>query len=269
MISITPINDLNEPGISIYRSLKGKALERNGIFIAEGEKVVRALLKSKLRIISALMTEKWYEKLRSEIEKKAKKGFQVYIAGQKEMEKIVGFHLHQGIMATAETPPKLSLKQASKLWNSPHLLLAVNGIKDPENAGLIVRNSLAFGVDTLIVDKNSCDPYLRRAVRVSIGAIFKLPVVYIDRLPEALNWLKQKFKTRIIAAAPDPANQSLNKTDFLGDVCLVFGNEERGLSEEVVKTADSLVRIPMPGDLDSLNVSCASAVFLHHAAAKR
>jgi tRNA G18 (ribose-2'-O)-methylase SpoU len=269
MISVTPINDLNEPGISAYRSLKGKALDRNGIFIAEGEKVVRALLKSKLRVISALMTEKWYRKLRSEIEKRAKKGFQVYIAGQKEMEKIVGFHLHQGIMATAEIPPKLSLKRASKLWNSPHLLLAVNGIKDPENAGLIVRNSVAFGVDTLIVDKSSCHPYLRRAVRVSIGTIFKLPVVYTDSLPDALNWLKQKFKTRIIAAAPGPANQSLNKTDFSGDVCLVFGNEERGLSEDVVKIADSVVRIPMPGDLDSLNVSCASAVFLHRAAAKR
>ena len=269
MAFVTSIKNLDDPRISIYRSLKGKQLDKDGVFIAEGNKVFRALLKSDLKIVSALMTEKWLQVFRRQINKRTKKGMRVYIMDRKEIERVVGFNLHQGLMAATRIPSKLSLKQAWRLWNSPHLLLAIEGIKDAENIGLIVRNSVAFGVDTIIVDKSSCNPYLRRVVRVSIGTIFKLPVLYTDDLPTALKWLKENFGTRIIAASPDTRNEILSKTDLAGNICLVFGSEDYGLSDNVLKLADSIVRIPISPRLDSLNVSSANAIFLHHAISKR
>ena len=263
------INNPNDSRISIYRSLKGKQLDKDGIFIAEGQRVIQALLKTDLQVISALMTEKWLQRLRGQLNRKIKKGTRVYIMGQREIEGLVGFGLHQGVMAAAKAPAKLSLERAWRSWNRPHLLLAINGIKDAENIGLIVRNSVAFGVDAIIVDKNSSDPYLRRAVRVSIGTIFSMPVVYADCLSAALMWLKKKFGTRIIAAAADVKGEILNKTDLSGNICFVFGSEDHGLSKDIIKLADSIVKIPISGKLDSLNVSSASAIFLHQAMTKK
>ncbi len=266
---VTPVKNIDDPRISIYRSLKGSKPKNNGIFIAEGDKVVGALLKTELKLLSVLMTKEWFQRFRREFDKKDKKDTRIYIMERREIEKVVGFNLHQGLMATARAPLKLSLTQACRSWGSPHLLLAFNGIRDAENIGLIVRNCVAFGVDTIIVDKNSSDPYLRRAVRVSMGTIFRMPVVYTDCLYAALKRLKQRFKTRIIAAAPGKGNGILTKTDFSGNICVVFGNEEKGLSEDVLRIATLAVRIPISTELDSLNVSCASAIFLHHIAAGR
>jgi len=270
MTCVTYIKNLDDQKISIYRSLKGKGLGKNGLFIAEGDKVIQELLKSNLRVVSALMTEEWLKRFQRQLNEKAEqeKGIHVYIMAQKKMERVVGFNLHQGIMMAAESPPKLSLEQVSRFWNSPHLLLAINGIKDSENIGVIVRNSVAFGVDTIIVDKNSCVPYTRRAVRVSMGTIFRLPVAYTDCLSATLRLLKGRFNTRIIAAAPGTKYQILSKVDLSGNICLVFGSEEHGLSDDVIKSANSTVRIPMYAGLDSLNVSCASAIFLYHVRTK-
>ncbi len=269
MVNVTPIDNLDDPRISIYHSLKGKRIEEDGLFIAEGDKVLRALLHSDLEIVSALMTEEWLLRLSRPLSKKAQKYIHIFIMKQDKMEGVVGFKLHQGLMVAARIPSGLSLAEASASWRSPHLVLAFDGIKDAENIGLIVRNSVAFGVDAIIVDGRSSNPYLRRAVRVSMGTVFKMPVVQVDRLSITLKELKEKFRTRIIAASPAAGSESLNEIDLSGNICLVFGSEVHGLSENVVMLADSVARIPISEDLDSINVSCASAVFLYHVASKR
>ena len=263
------IRDLEDERVSVFRSLKGKGLDRRGMFIAEGDKVVRELLNSNLDVVSMLMTKDWLARLRREFKGLNTTGMRIYIAQKKALESIVGFHLHQGLMAAAKIPPRLSLGLAAKSWCRPHLLLATERIKDAENMGLIVRNCLAFGVDCLIADKSSCNPYLRRAVRVSMGTIFKVPVVRADCLYTALRQLKARFKTRVIAAVPDKSSQALEQADFSGNICIVLGSEDYGLSGRVISLADAVVRIPISGELDSLNVACASAIFLQRAKAKR
>ncbi len=260
------ITDIDDKRISLYRSLKGKALKEDGVFIAEGEKVVRALLKSDIEIVSALMSESWFKKLHRQFKKKTP----IYIATHKDtFEKIVGFKLHQGLMVCAKIPDRLSLEEAIKPLSTPHLLLALDGIKDPENIGMILRNCLAFGVDAVIVGKNSSDPYLRRSVRVSIGTIFKIPVVYVNNLSVALKTLRGKYKTRIIAASPSKKAKVIDKENFSGNICLVLGDEVHGISSGALKFTDSVAKIPIANGVDSINVACASSIFLYMASASR
>jgi TrmH family RNA methyltransferase len=145
------------------------------------------------------------------------------------------------------------------------VLVALNAINDPENVGLIVRNAAAFGAQALIVDNATYDPYYRRSVRVSMGTIFKLPVYYEDDLASSLMWIKKNCNTRIIAAIPVRGTKDVAKTDFSGNICLVFGNEDKGVSRSVSRICNTKVRIPISRAVDSLNVASASAVFLYAA----
>jgi tRNA G18 (ribose-2'-O)-methylase SpoU len=263
------IKDISDPRISPYRSLKGRALERDGLFIAEGPRVVAGLLKSGIPVISCLATEQSYRKFKPILSRSSLKGVPIYIAKRQDVERIIGFSFHQGLMAAARLPQKRSIDKVMETSGAAHFLVALNGVNDPENVGLIVRSAAAFGVDALIVDSRTYNPYYRRAVRVSMGSLFGLGVAYEDDLALALRRLKRVHKTRIIAASPGAKNRDIAKVDLSGNICLVFGNEDKGLSPEILRAADQRVRIPISKDIDSLNVACASAIFLHRAASQR
>jgi tRNA G18 (ribose-2'-O)-methylase SpoU len=158
------------------------------------------------------------------------------------------------------------------------LFAAVDGLTNSENLGALVRNCAAFGVHGLIVGETSSSPFLRRAVRNSMGAIFQLPVVEIGKgmsvlghagktLSQALGVLR-KQGVRCIAAHPR-GSKPLPKADFKDDCCLVFGSEGEGISQAVLDSCDEAVAIPMPEKIDSLNVGAAAAVFLYEADRQR
>ena len=134
---------------------------------------------------------------------------------------------------------------------------------------LIARNAAAFGVQALIVDDATYDPYYRKAVRVSTGAIFRLPVYYEDDLGASLIQLKKKYDTRIIAATPGRGASDISKVKLSGNICFVFGNEDKGISRRVLSVADAKVRIPILEAVDSLNVASAGAICLYEASCHR
>ena len=263
MAKIDHIRDLSDERISIFRSLKGKDLAGKGIFIAEGEKVVLKLLESECEIVSGLMTEAWFRKLRGTFGKRTAGDVPIFLMSRGRIEEIVGFKLHQGLMIAAKEPRRPTLREASKSWRSPHLILALNALKDSENVGMIVRNAAAFGVDALIVDRQTVHPYLRRPVRVSMGAVMDVPVISVDRLPDALRWLTRNCGTRIIVTSPHAKARGIDTVSFKGNICLVLGSEGRGVSRAVTSAADLVVAIPMSGPVDSLNVASASAILLY------
>ena len=259
------IQDADDPRLAPYNSLKGKELERDGIFIAEGEKVVRCMVGSGLRIASCLTAGSATGKYRSILAAMSKRAAPVYIAADKLIEKIIGFRFHKGIMAVGYCPKKLTVSDALKDHKRPLLLVALNAVNDPQNVGLIARNAAAFGVQALIVDNATYDPYYRKAVRVSMGTVFGLPVCYEDDLMSGLIQLKNNYDTRIIAATPGRSAGDLTKARLSGNICFVFGNEDKGVSRKVLSIADAKVRIPISKAVDSLNVASASAVCLYEA----
>ncbi len=263
------IRSQDDPRLAAYRSLKGKSLEKDGIFVAEGEKVVKCMLDSACAIASSLISVDTVSRYKSLLAMMAKRGATIYVADNRLIEEIIGFRFHKGIMAVGYCPKKLTVSASIKKNRRPLLLAALNAVNDPQNVGLIARNASAFGADALIVDHATYDPYYRKAVRVSMGAIFRLPVYYEDDLKSSLIKLKKEYGTRIIVAAPGRVSSDIGKVDLSGNICFVFGNEDKGVSGAILGIADARVRIPISKAIDSLNVASASAVCLYEASRRR
>jgi tRNA G18 (ribose-2'-O)-methylase SpoU len=262
-MTIRSVETLDDPLLQPYRTLR-RPLEhqREGIFVAEGEKVVRRLLESTLDVISLLLTPEWLEVYQPIVQSRAG-GAQIFVAPKSVVESIVGFNLHQGIMAVARIPKPPSLAEVVQGSHRPTLLVAVDGLTNSENLGVLVRNCAAFDADALLVGETSSSPYLRRAVRNSMGTVFRLPIVQLSNLIDAIREMRSRYGIHVVAAHPHTDQKSLHQSSFSGGCCIVFGSEGEGVSADVLAACDESVAIPMKKGVDSLNVASASAVFLY------
>ncbi len=233
-----------------------------GIFVAESEKVVRRLLESHFQVVSALMPEKWLQVFEPLLRTRPE-NIPVYIVEKKEvLEALIGFSMFQGVMAVGKIPEPATLDDILASSATPRLFVAVDALANAENLGVLVRNCVAFGVQALLVGETSSSPFLRRAVRNSMGTIFQLPVVEPSILTHALKDLRRRG-VRCIAAHPHAAGKTLAQADLSGDCCVVFGSEADGITPSVLEVCDEAVAVPMPPTVDSLNVGSAAAVFLY------
>jgi tRNA G18 (ribose-2'-O)-methylase SpoU len=179
------------------------------------------------------------------------------------MEKIIGYPLHQGVMLAVRIPENRPLAVAAPNWKPPFLIVALDGIADAENMGAIIRNAAAFGANAVIVDDKSCNPFLRRSVRVSMGTIVDIEIIRVPDLAVTLSEIRRLLPITIIGAALRKDANDLNDIAGSRPKIIVFGSEGWGLRESVIEQCDSLARIPMAPGVDSLNVAIASGVFLH------
>jgi tRNA G18 (ribose-2'-O)-methylase SpoU len=249
-----------------------------GIFVAEGDKVVRRLLESGFDVVSVLLPASRVAEFESLIRARGEAEIPVFAVTQKSvLEALVGFEMFQGVLAIGKIPAAVTLETILADGPRPRLLAAVDGLTSAENIGLLVRNCAAFGAQALIVGETSSSPFLRRAVRNSMGTIFQLPVLELKpetrsgpvmSLVETLRELRLRG-VRSIAAHPHTEKKFLSQADFKGDCCVVFGSEGNGLSPAVLAACDEAVAIPMAEGVDSLNVGAAAAVFLYDAARQR
>lgn len=270
MLRVQKISSFDAPELRPYATMRRPVEhEVQGIFVAEGEKVVRRLLESHFTVISAVFTEKDLENFRPLIEARPEL-VAVYLAEKKWLETLTGFAMFQGVLAVGKIPACVSLEDILRNSPKPRLLAAVDGLTNSENLGALVRNCAAFRVQALLVGETSSSPFLRRAVRNSMGAIFQLPVVEIGRgagdvahatLAQTLRLLRE-HNVRCVAAHPR-GTKHLSQADLTQDCCIVFGSEGEGISPGVLEGCDELVSIPMPEKIDSLNVGAAAAVFLY------
>ncbi|NGO38435.1 RNA methyltransferase [Limisphaera ngatamarikiensis] len=262
MYEVERITDLDRPELRPYRTMRWDATHRAlNLFVAEGEKVVRRLLESDLEIVSMLMPPKWLEVLSGQLAARPER-IRVFVAEKSLLETLTGFTMYQGLLAVARIPPPRPLEELVAGLARPQLWVAMEGLSNAENVGVLVRNSAAFGVQGLVVGETCSSPWLRRAVRTSMGTVFRIPVVEAVRLTHTLREL-QSYGIRCVAAHPRPEATPLSKADLRGDCCLVFGSEGSGLTEATVSVCDEMVAIPMAPGVDSLNVGSASAVFLY------
>jgi tRNA G18 (ribose-2'-O)-methylase SpoU len=141
-------------------------------------------------------------------------------------------------------------------------------LSNAENVGAVVRNATALGAQALVVGEGCAHPYLRRAVRSSMGTIFKLPYCTTPSLASTLKFLRQQG-IRCVAAHPHVDRRTLWDSDLSKDCCIVLGAEGDGIRPEVLEACDEAVMIPMGAGVDSLNVASAAAVFFSEAARQR
>lgn len=232
-----------------------------GIFVAEGEKIVRRLIDTNFTIISVLLPGKWLEEFKRLLEPRPEL-VEVFVAEKDVLERLTGFSMYQGILAVARIPRSKSLEFAVASSQPPRLFVATDGINNSENMGILVRNCAAFGAHALLVGETSSSPYMRRAVRTSMGTIFKIPVVECICLAYTLRLLN-KCGIKTVAAHPHSEKKFINQIDLTGDICIVFGSEGDGISPDVLDSCAECAEIEMACGVDSLNVGSASAVVLY------
>jgi tRNA G18 (ribose-2'-O)-methylase SpoU len=284
MFRAQKIISFDEPELAPYRTMRRSAEhEAQGIFIAEGEKVARRLLESHFTVLSLVLPEKHLENYRPLLEVRPEQ-VTVYLAEKTLLETLVGYSLFQGVLAVGKIPPPASLDDILAKSPKPQLLVAIDSLSNAENLGALVRNCVALGVHGLIVGETSSSPFLRRAVRNSMGTIFQLPVWEVKMANDAVQLrrddaaqfsLAQTLQDlrvrgiRCVAAHPRANGKILSQADFSGDCCVVFGSEGHGISKAVLESCDEAVAIPMSPTVDSLNVGAAAAVFLYEVQRQR
>jgi tRNA G18 (ribose-2'-O)-methylase SpoU len=268
MFTVHKIESLDDPALQPYRTMRRQIEHREqGIFVAEGEKVVRRLLESRFAVVSMLLPPKWLEDIKPLLQERPEQ-IEVYVAEKSTLETLTGFSMYQGLLAIGKVPTQRPLEEMLAEAASPRLLVAVDSLSSAQNVGSLVRNCAAFQAHLFISGETSTSPFVRRAVRGSMGTIFHLPVFESPNLCSTLLELKRKG-IRCIGAHPRAAGPEVSDVDLASDCCIVFGSEGYGLAPATLASCDEAAAIPMPQGIDSLNVSSAAAVFLYEASRQR
>jgi tRNA G18 (ribose-2'-O)-methylase SpoU len=263
MSAMIQIIDPNDARIEAYRKVKERDLVgRQGRFIAEGRVVLNVLVQTAPHAIESLLVLQNRMDGISQLLASLPLGVPVYCAGQDVMDAIAGFHLHRGILAVAKRAPPPETNSFIASLGKDALVAVLAGISNHENMGAIFRNVAAFEADAVLLDNQCCDPFYRKAIRVSVGAVLKVPHVRAGMLETALEKLTAAgFDIFALSPRGEIPVSSLPKT---GRRALVLGTEGEGLPQSVLKTVRTC-RVPMSADFDSLNVATASGLALFHA----
>ncbi len=259
---ITEIDDLSTPELDPYRNLMDRHLRaREGLFVAEGLEVVRRLLHSTLPVRSLLVTSDKLARLQSDLRPHTP----VFVASLAQIEAIAGFNVHRGTLAIGARPanPDLHAAVSAVSANDHPLIVALENVTDAENIGVIIRSAAVFGAG-LILMQQCCDPFYRRAVRVSMGNVFRLPICRTTTLAADLHLLREKYGYATVAAVTSPSAIPLADAARPLRTALVFGAEGDGLSDAVQAACSHPVTLPMAPGSDSVNVGVAAGIFLHH-----
>lgn len=252
------IKDINDDRIIHYRNLrKTPALHtQENIFVGEGLKVCLKLLNSAMPVLSIFAMPEYYDKYRELISTKNIPENMLFAAEKNIMNKVIGFKIHTGFMAIGKQP------EPTPPDNLSNRIIAMNGIIDSENVGSIIRNSAAFGFNSIITDSETSSPYLRRAVRVSMGTVFDMKICPLVDFIKDLYSLKERGYS-IIAAEIAPESKNVVDFHFPDKFVLIFGTESHGVSEDALNICDNIIHIPISPNVSSLNVAASSAIFMN------
>lgn len=255
------IPTLDDPRIALYRNLKDRELERRGRhFIAEGEHIVRRLLESDFPVDSVMLAERRV----AEMAPIVPQAVPVYVVSQDMMNRVLGLKFHSGVLACARRKPTQTLDEVVPKDRERLTLVICPDINNVENIGSLVRLSAGFGADALILGERCHDPFWRQSVRVSMGTIFRLPLLHTDDLSRDLRRLRDEWGVQLAGTVLDPSAEPLERARRPNRFGLLFGGEAQGLDAQWTQLCDRCVTIPMHHGTDSLNVAVAAGIFLYH-----
>ncbi|MFI2912596.1 TrmH family RNA methyltransferase [Streptomyces sp. PDY-4] len=273
MAGLITVEDPDDPRLHDYTGLTDVELRRRrepaeGLFIAEGEKVIRRAGEAGYAMRSMLLTPKWADVMRDVIDRAEAP---VYVVEPALAEKVTGYHVHRGALASMQRTPLPTaadvLRGVGTMPPSAPRETAVRRVAvfedlvDHANLGAAFRNAAALGVDAVLLTPRCADPLYRRAVKVSMGAVFHVPWTRLTSWPQDAGIFREHG---FVTAALCLDEKSITLEELAArrheKLVLMLGTEGDGLSADALRSADEWVRIPMSGGVDSLNVAAASAV---------
>ena len=251
-----------DPRLTDYVHLRDASLRRHleseqGLFIAEGAKVIRRAIEAGYRPRSFLLAERWLAGLCDVLTRWP--DTPVYVVTEDLAEQVTGFHVHRGALASLHREQRHSVEELLALQR----LVVLEDIVDHTNVGAILRNAAGLGWDGALLSPRAADPLYRRSIKVSMGAVFSLPWArLIDWRSTAGMLSASGFLTVALSLAPDAVelNQLAASIKPETRVAILLGTEGAGLSTHWSEGAAVRARIPMSSGIDSLNVAAAAAI---------
>lgn len=254
------LTEPDDPRLGDYTGLTDVELRRvrepaEGLFIAEGEKVIRRALQAGYAMRSMLLSAKWLDAMRDVVEAAEAP---VYVVEPALAERVTGYHVHRGALASMARKP---LPTAADVLAGARRVAVMEAVNDHTNIGAVFRSCAALGMDAVLLSPDCADPLYRRSVKVSMGAVFAVPYARLDAWPRGLYEVKEAGFA-LLALTPDARATAVDEAapHRMERVALMLGAEGEGLSRKALNAADQWVRIPMAHGVDSLNVGAAAAV---------
>jgi len=258
------ITDPHDPRLADYRALTDVELRTrfeapHGLFIAEGELVLRRALRAGYRARSVLVDAKRVDQIGDADVGDAP----IYAAGQDLLERVTGFHVHRGVLASFHRRP---LPSSAEVLASARRVAILEDVNNHTNVGAVFRGAAALGMDAVLLSPSCADPLYRRSVRVSMGEVFAVPYARLSPWPAAL---RSVHEAGFSVLALTPAAEAIPiaaipiqdlSAEHRRRPALLLGAEGTGLSTSALRHADARVVIPMRREVDSLNVAAAAAV---------
>lgn len=256
---IVRIESLDHPGVAVYSTLTEAQLRNRlepgqGIFIAESPKVIRVALQSGYEPLSLLCEEKHLQGDAADIIARCPE-LPVYTGPRELLARLTGYTLTRGVLCAMRRPQPRSVAEVCR---DARRVVVIDGVVDTTNIGAIFRSAAALGIGGVLLTPTSCDPLNRRAVRVSMGTVFRIPWTWLDTPIGQLRDLG--FRT--VAMALTDRSVPLDHPALAAEprLAIIMGTEGDGLAHDTIADADYVVRIPMAYGVDSLNVAAAAAV---------
>ena len=252
------IADPDDERLGDYRALTDLELrirweQPHGLFIAEGELVLRRALRAGYRARSYLVDAKRVDQL-GDLDDDAP----VYAATPEVLERATGFHVHRGVLASFH---RLPLRTAEEVLGPARRVAILEDVNNHTNIGAVFRGAAALGIDAVLLSPSCADPLYRRSVRVSMGEVIALPYARLEPWPDGLARVREAGFT-VLALTPAEGALPMQRLEPHQRVrtALLLGAEGPGLSGNALAASDVPVRIPMRRGVDSLNVAAAAAV---------
>lgn len=261
---LVPIDDPSDPRLDDYVRLRDVSLRKRleteqGLFIAEGEKVIRRSVEAGFAPRSFLLAPRWLDSLSDVLAGPlADPDVDVLLVTEELAEEVTGFHVHRGALASMHRQTRHTMDDLLGLRR----LVVLEDIVDHTNVGAILRSAAGLGFDGALLAPRAADPLYRRAIKTSMGAVFSLPWARLDDWATGIRTLREHGFTTIALALTDDSVTLAGAADRArdGKVALLLGTEGAGLSDRWIGQADLVARIPMQQGIDSLNVAAAAAV---------
>jgi len=260
---IIQLAESDDPRLRDYTDLRDVSLRRlleteRGLYIAEGEKVIRRAVLAGHRPRSFLLAPRWIETLRDVLDDC---DASCYALDERRIENVTGFHVHRGALAAMHRPAP---REAADVARDARRILVAEDLVDHTNVGAVMRNVAALGFDAVLLSPRCADPLYRRSVKVAMGAVFSLPYARIDDWYAAPDLLRSQGFTSYALTLADDAVPLDEISPNEGRIAVIVGSEGPGLTERWRLGADHRVTIPMALGVDSLNVAACTAIACWH-----
>lgn len=253
---------------SLRKLYNKKKRRQKGKFVLEGYRIIDEALKADAVFDNVFMTPDFYkseegQNIQMQFSNR-KSSDKLIIIDEKILTKIADTNTPQGVIAVVNEP-EYEMEDVFSMQSKRDKLLLLDRIQDPGNMGTIIRTAVAAGIDGIIILKGSVDIYNLKVLRATMGAIFSIPLVKDVELEDFFNIYQSQVDRYKLIAADLSGEMYYNQLDYTDSFIIAIGNEANGLQDKIVNYANNLIKIPINGEIDSLNAAIAAGIIVYKA----